>query len=74
MRRSPASSATTSAASVAGFNASVTGGQVINANIKGKFYGPYMESVGGAWAGSFNNGAALSGTGVFKAKRYIGMP
>ncbi|HRF57637.1 MAG TPA: hypothetical protein PLV58_09595, partial [Campylobacterales bacterium] len=56
------------------FSAVAIGGDVTNMNIKGKFYGPGAESVGGAWAGSFNNGAALSGTGVFKAKRYIGMP
>ncbi|OHE04634.1 transferrin-binding protein-like solute binding protein [Sulfurimonas sp. RIFOXYB12_FULL_35_9] len=35
-------------------------------DLKGKFFGPNAEAIGGAWKGTFNN-SALSGTGVFKA-------
>ena len=42
-------------------------------NLKGKFYGPNAESIGGAWSGTFKNNNAtplnLTGTGVFKAVR-----
>jgi hypothetical protein len=38
-------------------------------DLKGKFFGPNAEAIGGAWKGTFNNGTALSGTGVFKGVR-----
>ena len=44
-------------------------------DLKGKFFGPNAEAIGGAWKGTFNNGTALSGTGVFKAiKGQIAIP
>lgn len=44
-----------------------------NVNLQGKFYGPNAESVGGAWAGTFNGGA-LKGSGVFKAGKLVVIP
>lgn len=35
-------------------------------DLKGKFFGPNAEAIGGAWKGTFNSNT-LSGTGVFKA-------
>ncbi|MCI4400430.1 MAG: hypothetical protein JHC37_07695 [Campylobacteraceae bacterium] len=52
------------------FGGSVNGGSVTALQFQGKFYGPNAESVGGAWAGQFSNGATtLQGNGVFKARR-----
>lgn len=43
-------------------------------DLKGKFFGPNAEAIGGAWKGTFNNGTALSGTGIFKAIKGIQAP
>jgi hypothetical protein len=43
-------------------------------DLKGKFFGPNAEAIGGAWKGTFNSNT-LSGTGVFKAiKGQIAIP
>ena len=63
-------SASTSLATTSAISGNTFSGNATNTNtaldLKGKFFGPNAEAIGGAWKGTFNN-SALSGTGVFKA-------